>query len=181
MKDKVMVEEPKRRGRPPGAKNLPKETIVAKPKVARVDLNKYQYVEDDDDDRLKIRPEMIPDGMDYQWITDSIFGQLQPQRRARFERKAWTPVPAERHDGMFMPRGYKGEINVDGLVLMERPMEYTDMARNKDKRAARDQVAVKEAQLRGGDVGTTLDGHHQSAVRTNKIRKSFEPLQVPED
>lgn len=171
-------EAPKKRaGRPKGSPNKPK--AEASPKPARVE--KFEYVIDEDDDRLKVPAHMIPDGMSYQWITDSIFGQLQPQRRARFERKGWVPVPAKRHDGLFMPKGYDGEINIDGLVLMERPKEYTQMARDHDKKKAREQVWAKEAQLRGGDVGTTLDGHHQSAVKSNRISKSYEPIRVADD
>src|SRR5262245_42749559 len=83
----------------------------------------YDALPDVDDDRLKVPKDVIPDGMDYLWVTDSILGQPWPQRRARFERRGWRPVPSSRHDGMFMPKGYVGEINVDGLVLMERPME----------------------------------------------------------
>jgi hypothetical protein len=178
------VNIPKRRGRPPGKPNV--APSVAKPKVARANNSRlpsdFVYEIDEDEDRLKVPKELIPDGMSYQWITDSIFGQGQPQRRARFERKGWMPVPAERHDGMWMPKGYQGEINVDGLVLMERPAEYTKMAHDHDKRKAREQVWIKEQQLRGGDVNVTLDGKHKTAVASNKIRKSYEPLlQVPDE
>jgi hypothetical protein len=137
-----MTTEPKKRGRPPGAKN--KEKIDPRPKATSRLPEDFTYTIDEDEDRLKVPPEMIPDGMSYQWITDSIFGQSQPQRRARFERKGWMPVPSERHDGIWMPKGYRGEINVDGLVLMERPAEYTNMAVKNDKKKAREQVWIKE-------------------------------------
>ncbi len=138
--------------------------------------------DDDDDDRLKIHRNEIPDGMDYQWVTDSILGQPAPQRRARFERKGWQPVPAARHDGRFMPKGFQGEINVDGLVLMERPMELTIRARQRDHFRATGQVKAKEAQLTGGDVrGVTLDTRHETALRTNKVRKSYERFTPPNE
>src|SRR5262245_13033776 len=119
---------------PPKKKGWPKGKPRPK-KLARVDgppRPRYEALPDDDEDRLKVPREAIPEGMDYQWITDSVLGQPMPQRRARFERRGWQPVPAERHDGMFMPKGYKGEINVDGVVLMERPMEYTRAARKRE-------------------------------------------------
>jgi len=180
---------PKRRGRPPGSgkKNTEAEVVEtvkkAAPKPARASRlpTDFVYEIDEDEDRLKVPPHLIPDGMSYQWITDSIFGMLQPQRRARFERKGWMPVPAKRHDGIWMPKGYDGEINVEGLVLMERPIEYTKMAQDHDKRKAREQVWIKEQQLRGGDVNTTLDGRHRSALASNKINKSYEPIQVPDE
>ena len=162
----------------------PKSTTPKAPKLARANSrlpDDFVYEVDEDEDRLKVPPHFIPDGMSYQWVTDSIFNAPQPQRRARFERKGWMPVPAERHDGVWMPKGYKGEINVDGLVLMERPAEYTKKALDHDKKKAREQVWIKEQQLRGGDVGTTLDSQHQSALRTNKISKSYEPLRIPDE
>ena len=165
-------------GRPPGAPNKPKRPNSRLPED-------FVYTVDEDDDRLNgpinSGAAQIPDGMSYQWVTDSILGALQPQRRAQFERKGWMPVPSERHDGVWTPKGFCGEINVDGLVLMERPKEYTDMAIKNDKRKAREQVWIKEQQLRGGDVNVTLDGKHRSAVNSNRINKSYEPLHVPDE
>lgn len=168
--------EPLKRGWPKGKPRGPK-------KPGRESLRKqqeYEALPDDDDDRLKVPPEIIPDGMSYQWITDAVLGQPMPQRRGRFERRGWRPVPAERHDGMFMPKGYKGEINVDGVVLMERPMEYTRAARRKDAMKAAEQVYVREAQMRGGDMpGVAFDTQHQSIK--NRISKSYERVPVPDD
>lgn len=149
--------------------------------VRKADPKYSSLVEDDDnDDRLHIAKSEIPDGMDYQWVTDSILGQPAPQRRARFERKGWTPVPSPRHDGKFMPKGFQGEINVDGLVLMERPLELSVRAKQRNLMKARDQVHAKEAQLTGGDIpGVTLDTHHKSAVSKNKVNKSYEGYVPP--
>jgi hypothetical protein len=138
-------------------------------------------------DRLRIPRDQIPEGMDLQWVTDSIFGQPQAQSRAEFEKKGWTPVYQEDfggiYDGRFMPKGKDGEINVDGTVLMARPLELSLKAKQKDRRAALEQVAVKEQALRGGDIGTSLDTNHPSAVRLNSngIKKSFERLTIPEE
>jgi hypothetical protein len=140
----------------------------------------YDNLPHEDEDRLKVPPEAIPDGWDYQWVVDSVLGQPMPQRRARFERRGWRPVPSERHDGMFMPIGYKGEINVDGVVLMERPMEYTRQARKKEAMKAAEQVYVREAQMRGGDMpGVAFDTQHKSVQ--NRVSKSYERVNVPDD
>lgn len=188
------MSEPKRRGRPPGSKNKPREEEQpkqyekAKPIRANSRLpDDFVYRVDEDDDRLngpfKSGEAFVPEGMSYQWITDSIFGQQQAQRRASFERKGWLPVPAERHDGVWTTKGYQGEINVDGLVLMERPAEYTKMATDHNRKKARQQVWIKEQQLRGGDVGVSESaGRHESALKTNRINRSFEPLlNVPDE
>lgn len=163
------------------------EPVHSKPnKRPTADLSRWEGFDPENAgssaDRLHIPKDMIPDGIDYQWVTDSILGQPAPQRRAQFEKAGWLPVPASRHDGMFTPKGHQGEIMVDGLVLMERPLEFSLRAKQVDKRAAMMQVRSKEAQLTGGNIpGVTLDTQHQSAVRQNRINKSYEGFVPPND
>jgi hypothetical protein len=142
-------------------------------------------LEDESPDRLAIDPAIVPEGMSLQWVTDSIYGQQVPQHRARFEKRGWTPVHQEdfdgAFDGLFMPRGAEGEIKVDGMVLMARPEEMTRRARQEDKRKANEVIRIKEAALRGGDINTSLDSQHPSALNTNRINRTMERLQIPED
>jgi hypothetical protein len=182
MNDIPAPEAPKQRGWPKGKPRGPKK--MAADRSARASVRKaqqeYEALPSDDEDRLKVPSEVIPEGWSYQWVTDSVLGQPMPQRRARFERRGWRPVPAERHDGMFMPLGFKGEINVDGVVLMERPEEYTRQARKKDAMKAAEQVWVREAQMRGGDMpGVNFDTQHKSVV--NKVSKAYERVPIPRD
>lgn len=142
----------------------------------------FVYRPDDENDRLKIAPELIPDGMEYLWVTGSIYGQPQPQRLARFQRQGWCPVPASRHDGLFMPKGYQGYIEVDGLMLHERSKKISDMARSYELKRARGQIQAKEAQLRGGEIsGIAFDTQHPSALRSNKVNKSYERIEIPDE
>lgn len=137
------------------------------------------------EDRLAIAPELIPENMSLQWVTDSVLGQPQPQRRAQFERRGWTPVHPQdfdgRFDGKFTPVGSTSEINVDGLVLMARPIEFTNQARKRERARAIEQVRIKEQALRGGDLPVTLDASHPSAVRSNVINRTMERIQIPSD
>jgi hypothetical protein len=164
------------------AKQAPKvqHKMRAAPNWATVDPN-----EQDAPDRLHIDRSLIPDGMDLLWVTSEVFGQADHQHRAEFERKGWTPVHQEdfdgRFDGMFMKRGDPMEITVRGLVLMARPLELSRKAKERDKRMAREQVAIKEAALRYGDIPIPLDARHPSAVNSNRINKSFERIEVPEE
>jgi hypothetical protein len=143
----------------------------------------------DDDasvDKLHIPRDMIPEGMDLQWVTTEVCGQAVPQHTALFTRKGWTPVHPEdfggRFDGMFTARGDNGPIQMGGLVLMARPIELTKKARAKDKAAAREQVAIKEAALGAGNLeGVTLDAQHPSALKTNRISRSWERIEVPKE
>lgn len=181
----VPPKKPENGGSPMAAPDkLPPPTRLAKPRLQLRPLT--EYPDDDDDDRLRIPRDMWPEGWDLQWVTTSVYGQPQIQHRARFERKGWEPIHSTDFDGMFAgkfaPEGHKGEIEVDGLVLMARPMEWSDRARKNDKARATQQVQIKESQV-GGDLegSVSLDTKHSSAVRYNKIRKSVERIQVPED
>lgn len=139
---------------------------------------------EDNPDRFHVPQDIFPEGMSLQWVTDTVYGQAQPQLRADFERKGWTPVHQEdfegRFDGMFMTRGQEGEINNGGQVLMARPKEITDEAHRRESRKAKEQISIKEAALRGGDIpGVGFDTQHET-VR-NKVARSWERIAVPTD
>ncbi len=173
-------EAPKRkRGRPKKVKITPDSREPMRQAMHEDD--EFVYRPDDENDRLKVAKELIPDGQDYLWVTGSIYGQPQPQRLARFQRQGWQPVPASRHDGLFMPKGHQGYIEVDGLILHERSLKISDMARAFERKRAKGQIRAKEAQLLGGGMDVTLDSQHPSALRSNRINKSYEKIEIPED
>lgn len=152
----------------------------AKPNWESIDPNAP-----DTPDRLHIDASLIPEGMSLQWVTNSVFGQETPQHRSKFEARGWTPVHQEDFDGqfngLFGSRDAPGEINVDGLVLMARPIELTQAATKREKIKAMDQVRLKEQGLLSGDVNTGFDPTHPSAIRSNKINKTLERIEIPED
>jgi hypothetical protein len=75
--------------------------------------------------------------------------------------------------------GYKGaEITRKGMVLMERPLEITQEARNAELRKARMQMRDKEAQLqqtKGGEFERNNKGDPLV-----KINKKYEAIPIPE-
>ncbi len=154
----------------------------AKPNWETIDPNAA-----DTPDRLHIDASKIPEGMSLQWVTNSVYGQEMTQHRGKFEAKGWTPVHQEDFDGqfngMFMNRGAEGEINVDGLVLMARPVELTEAARKRDKLKAMGQVHIKEQGLMNGTgmKAGPFDPSHPTALQSNKINKTMERIEVPED
>lgn len=177
-----MEAAPKRkRGRP--RKIRPEENPMRETMREEMrDESDFTYSPDDENDRLKVPVHLIPDGMDYLWVTASIYGQPQPQRLSRFQRQGWRPVPATRHDGMFMPKGHQGYIEVDGLILHERSKKISDLAKAHEIKKAKGQIRAKEAQLLGGQVdGVSLDTQHPSALRSNRINKSYERIDIPDD
>ena len=180
------IEAPRRGpGRPKKVEEPPAHTrhkMKAKPNWEEEDIG---GLPDESPDRLGIHPDLVPEGMSLQWVTDSVYGQQMPQHRARFEKRGWTPVHQEDFegvlDGMFMPKGMEGEIKVDGMVLMARPVEMTRKANLADRRKAQDVIRIKEQALRGGDINTSLDSQHPSALNTNRINRTMERVEVPSD
>jgi len=185
--------EPIRAVPPKPVKPKPQPGPVPEPAVAKakkpvkidqemLDAFDRQSMLDEEGDILYIPPEIVPEGMRYNWKTFTVLGQQQARRFGRFEATGWSPVPAERHPGLFTPKGYKGMIEYDGLVLMEKPEELCLRAEAREFMKARGQVMGKEAQIRGGDVdGVSFDTKHKSAQRVNRVSKSFEPFRVPEE
>lgn len=178
----------RRPGRPP--KSEPK----AEPKVALKGLKagaNWENAEPTDEtsvDRFALPKWFLEKhGKDwsFQWVTHTVLGQEEPQHRGGFEKGGWTPLHQEDFDGdldgLFMKKGATQEINVGGQVLMARPKELTDRARSKEKRDALEQVMIKEQAWRAGDIPVTLDAQHPTAVQTNRINKTYERIEIPED
>ena len=184
-----MTEGKKRGPKPnPGIEREEKRPEQTWAMKARANWEEFDDVDFSDEqvNKQAIARHLIPDGMDMQWVTDSVLGQPFAEHRAGFERRGWTPVHPEdfdgQFDGMFSPKGSKGEIRLEGQVLMARPMHLSMKARQRDRRAALEQVAIKEAALTGGDLsGVTLDTTHETALRSNRIKKSVERITIPGD
>ena len=106
-----------------------------------------------------IDPRMIPEGWDYQWVTHTVYNMPDTSHQVMMAENGWTPVPAERHAGYFMPPDYKGPIIRDGLMLMERPMILTEEARMEDRQKAHDQKhgARKQFGIQGLSQSFTAD------------------------
>ena len=116
-----------------------------------------------------------PEGWDYQWKLKAVLNQDDIDRIRQNELNGWTPVPLSRIPDL-MPRGWKGDtIEVGGLVLMERPKLFTDEAREEERRAAREAVITKEAQMKDGRAGDL--GRRQ----VNRMSKSYSSIDVPNE
>lgn len=98
-----------------------------------------------------IPKEEIPEGSSYEWKRFSVSGQSadhDPFYLASMRRQGWEPVDPRRHP-TWVPPGYdKPTIIRDGQILMERPIELTNEARQEQKTLARQQM--REAQERLG-------------------------------
>lgn len=116
-----------------------------------------------------------PDGWDYQWKRRLIMGEEQASYQVELARKGWEAVPLSRHPDM-MPMGWAGNtIEVEGLVLMERPKVLTQEARQLEAQDARANVLTKEAQLRSGKSNDL--GQRQ----VHRFSKTREAVPIPMD
>lgn len=133
---------------------------------------------DEGDDKFYISPADIPPGWTYEWKRKSVLGQEDPAYQISLARKGWEPVPAERLPHM-MPTGNKHTtIERDGQILMERPLELSEEARNIERKRARDQMRMKERQLHESPNGQF--GRDDPRVAP-KIKQNYEPLPIPAD
>ena len=133
---------------------------------------------DEGTDDFFIPLEVIPEGWTYEWKRHTTAGAEDPTYQVALLRAGWEPVPLSRHPEM-MPSNSKDQIIIrKGMILMERPTEIVEERRRIENKRARDQVRAKEAQLSGTPEGTLTRDHKE--VRP-KVKKSFEPMPVPED
>jgi len=134
---------------------------------------------DEGTDDFHINQTDVPAGWSYEWKRKTILGQEDPAYQVALARKGWEPVPADRHPS-YMPEGGRfSTIERKGMVLMERPMELTEEAREIERLRARNQVRHKEAQLNAAP-----DGHFGRDNKGNslaKVSKSYEAIPVPKD
>ena len=147
------TQTPKRRGRPPGSgkKNnmatLPQRPTQRDPQ--RLQWRARRTLEEvEDTGRYYVDPDMIPDGMDYQWKVMSVLGdeQIVREHQIRLARDgAWDPVPAHRHPemmGKFLDKADPNQaIIIGGQILMERPKIYSQQAQAENEKAARSRVS----------------------------------------
>lgn len=129
-------------------------------------------------DRFAVDQNIIPDGWSYEWKRKTLLGKEDPAYQVELARAGWEPVPADRHPETMPMGGNFNTIERDGMILMERPKELTDEARQVEYRRARNQVRAKEQQLTSAPDGTMTRDH--ARVRP-QISKGYEPMPVPKD
>lgn len=126
-------------------------------------------------DRFYIPENLIPEGWSYEWKAQTTMGQENTAHMMHMAENGWTPVPASRHPGYFMPEGYEGPVVRDGNILMERPVELTNEARQEDIDAANALMNYQRQQL-GQRLPSGFSGDH-AGVRP-RINRSYEPADV---
>jgi hypothetical protein len=123
--------------------------------------------------RDKFWAPQAPVGWTYEWKVRTVMNEEMSSYIVELARNGWEAVPLSRHPEM-MPQGWKGEtIEVEGLVLMERPSVLTEEDRAIEARNAREAVLTKENQLRSGR------GDDLGRREVHRFSKSRGPIDVP--
>lgn len=146
----------------------------AVPSHGRVRLRQSQ-------DRYFIDPAIIPQGFVYQWKRYSVLGQEEPAHLAELARAGFEPVPADRHDGLFLPKGTTGPIIIGGMILMDRPVELEAEAQAEQRHLARAQVQGSKEQFGLAPRASGFEGpsEHTSARNNTFVRSQFERVDAP--
>jgi hypothetical protein len=129
---------------------------------------------DEGPDELSLDGIEVPDGWTYEWKRKTVYGKEDPHYDSRLARTGWEEVPASRHPAM-MPKGHRGGIMREGLVLMQRPEMVTKRVKQIMYKRARDAVKLKERQLNEGPEGT-FPRVDESGRPTARVRTSYTPV-----
>lgn len=137
--------------------------------------NRMRSAENGNDfhDDFFIDPRDIPDGWDYNWKRYTTGGMPDPAYEVELAQAGWEPVDTSRHPHM-MPIGHKGPIERKGMILMERPKEISDIAKQREFANAREAVISKERAL-----GITPSGQFERDSKLTGVRKSYGPMEIP--
>lgn len=132
-------------------------------------------------DPFFVPPEIVPQGRSYQWW-HLVHDKFHFERPAKANPSGWAPVPASRHDGYFMPAGFVGDIEVNGLGLFEKSKFEVDREHAVNAAAAHKQVsdwAERTGTQFSGDVSVggnrTEIGATKTVEDTTAIPKDMVP------
>ncbi|MEN6608593.1 MAG: hypothetical protein ABFD60_15210 [Bryobacteraceae bacterium] len=163
------------------AKSPKEESSLERAKRRAAELRGHIDGVEDSTDEFFVPPEIIPDGWTYEWKRKMVLNKEDPSYAVQLSREGWEAVPlnrCKRHRAM-MPQGWDGPtIERHGMILMERPAEITQEYRNIELRRARAQVRQKEEQLSSTPDGTLTRNDPRVSP---KIKKSYSPVEIPED
>jgi hypothetical protein len=119
-------------------------------------------------DPFFVPPELIPWGRSYQWF-DLKHDKFHFMNENGEYSLGWSPVQADRHDGYFMPAGFIGDIEVNGLGLFEKPKFEVDAEHAANAAKAKQQVtdwAEKNSSLFEGHASVGAERTEIGATKT---------------
>jgi hypothetical protein len=164
-----------RKGAPPRVASAPlRQPIHSQRLLSDAELEAKYGAEDDG--KFEIPPGFEPDGMKYEWKSQSVLGKENILGMSRYLRRGWQFVPADRHPGYWTEPGATGPIQYDGMVLMEIEAEEYENLRRWNKKQARDPVRGIYERLSAAPPGTGPRDAHPKTMP--QIKRTYEPLPV---
>lgn len=129
--------------------------------------------EEEASDAYQIAAKLQPPGYVYEWKRYATVNEPDYNYQSTVQRVgAWRPVMNERHPGVWLPGDYTGAIIVEGLILMERPIELHDEAIAQEKRKAQERVGrAKRERALTPPSGVDVDTQHQAARAASFVRE----------
>lgn len=127
-------------------------------------------------DVYNIAAKYQPPGWVYEWKRYATLNAPDYSYHAEVQRVGgWIPVQNERHPGVWLPPDHKGAIVINGLMLMERPIELHREALREEKMSADEKVrhAKTSRGLQAASAGVdtdTAEARAASFVKEGRLR-----------
>lgn len=155
----------RRAGRPTNARHTVKrvraETVRAE---ARPQTGRLQRKRRRTENPYDVPRELIPEGMSWEWKSESILGQRKDDHMAHLKDNHWRPVDQEKYPNLVCKK--------DGMVLMERPKYLTQDARREDL-----DIALERVQSVAQNVTETPSGQmtraHPSVRANSRVHRDY--------
>lgn len=124
-------------------------------------------------DPYQIAAKLQPPGYVYEWKRYATVNEPDYAYQSMVQRVgAWRPVMNDRHPGVWLPVDYPGAIIVEGMILMERPIELHMEALDQERRKAQERVGrAKRERALTPPAGVGVDTQHQAARNASFIRE----------
>jgi hypothetical protein len=155
-------------------------------------IEQYEFIPFESHDKFYIDRDLVKNferdyGRRLMWVALECMGKpLDDFVNAR-RRNGWEEMPSRQTGGpgIFDYLGVRdGVVKVENMVLMHQPIEVNEKARAYEKRQA--EAAIRQMRqshaLEGLNVSMPGGGQHESALRQNRHRTSYEPgpTKIPE-
>lgn len=141
-----------------------RDTAVRQSAVKKTRRSKLDNV-----DELYVDPREVPDGFTIEWKRYSIHGKPDNEWLLHLERDGWEPAQPKDFPSR-VPKAYTGNtVTHKDLILMIRPKELSQEAKDEEKQNARSQVLdkFKEIGMTGSGEAPRVDSAGRSLTKVN--------------
>jgi hypothetical protein len=116
----------------------------------------------------------IDNEIDFNWKRYETYGRRDYAELQGYHEQGWREVMHEMFPGRFAPPGTCGPVVVKDMILMERPMRLTVVARNEEIDAATRAMRVNRESM-----GQTPEGHAPRVVLADRTTRTA--IDIPEN